>query len=233
MHTIDISASAFVLFMPLLQHVKITGRKTNTPAKNEGYRAKFKPIGASYVSGLVVKKIKLADGSAISTAGAPEADAIGISDDLIMKYDTMMVPVSQFEFTDAEIDDKFDGDHDHILKGYISSVTKNDIRIKFDGDTHVSSYPRQGFGQFVRRLQYRAVTQSHYGTIIIDERMANVINKDGWLEGDLLDFAMSSIFTLDRVRVASASGYLLASTGNAELQVGGGGGGGGGGGNST
>ena len=119
------------------------------------YRAKFKPIGASYVSGLVVKKIKLADGSAISTAGAPEADSIGISDDLIMKYDTMMVPVSQFEFTDAEIDDKFDGDHDYILKGYISSVTKNDIRIKFDGDTHVSSYPRQGSGQFVRRaLQY-------------------------------------------------------------------------------
>ena len=112
MHTIDISASAFV---SLLQNVKITGRKTNTPAKNEGYRAKFKPIGASYVSGLVVKKIKLADGSAISTAGAPEADAIGISDDLIMKYDTMMVPVSQFEFTDAEIDDKFDGDHDYIL----------------------------------------------------------------------------------------------------------------------
>ena len=162
MHTIDNSASAFV---SLMQNVKITGRKTNTPAKNEGYRAKFKPIGASYVSGLVVKKIKLADGSAISTAGAPEADAIGISDERIMKYDTMMVPVSQFEFTDAEIDDKFDGNHDHILKGYISSVTKNDIRIKFDGDTHVSSYPRQGFGQFVRRLQYRAVTQSHYGTI--------------------------------------------------------------------
>ena len=109
-------------------------------------------------SGLVVKKIKLADGSAISTAGAPEADAIGISDDLIMKYDTMMVPVSQFEFTDAEIDDKFDSDPDYILKGYISSVTKNDIRIKFDGDTHVSSYPRQGFGQFVRRLQYRDLT---------------------------------------------------------------------------
>ena len=87
MHTIDISASAFVLFMPLLQHVKITGRKTKTPAKNEGYRAKFKPIGASYVSGLVVKKIKLADGSAISTAGAPE-DAIGISDDLIAQFDT-------------------------------------------------------------------------------------------------------------------------------------------------
>lgn len=161
MHTIDNSASAFV---SLLQNVKITGRKTTTPAKIEGYRSKFKPIGAAYISGLVVKKIKLADGSAISTAGAPE-DAIGISDDLIMQFDTMMVPVSQFEFTDAEINDKFDGDHDYILKGYISSVTKNDIRIKFEGDTHVSSYPRRGFGQFVRRLQYRAVTQSHYGTI--------------------------------------------------------------------
>ena len=46
MHTIDISASAFVLFMPLLQHVTITGRKTNTPANNGGYRSKFKPIGA-------------------------------------------------------------------------------------------------------------------------------------------------------------------------------------------
>ena len=93
MHTIDNSASAFV---SLLQNVKSTGRKTTTPAKIEGHRSKFKPIGAAYISGLVVKKIKFADGSAISTAGAPE-DAIGISDDLIMQFDTMMVPVSQFE----------------------------------------------------------------------------------------------------------------------------------------
>jgi hypothetical protein len=121
---------------------------------------------------------------------------------------------------DDEIDDKFDGNHDHILKGYISSVTKNDIRIKFEGGTHVSSYPRRGFGQFVRRSQYRAVTESHYGTILIDERMANVTNKGGWLEGDLLDFAMSSIFTNDRVRVISASCYLFASTGNDEFASG-------------
>jgi hypothetical protein len=47
----------------------------------------------------------------------------------------------------------------------------------------------------VRRLQYKAATELHYGTMPIDERMANVINKDGWLEGDLLDFAMSAVFT--------------------------------------
>jgi hypothetical protein len=115
MHTRDNSASAFV---SLLQNVKITGRKTTTPAKIEGYRSKFKPIGAAYISGLVVKKMKLADGSAISTAGAPE-DVIRVSDELIMPFDTMVVTVSQFEFSDEEIDDKFGGNKDHIFKGYV------------------------------------------------------------------------------------------------------------------
>jgi hypothetical protein len=107
----------------------------NTAAKIEGYRSKFKPIGAAYISGLVVKKMELADGSAISTASAPE-DVIGVTDELIMPFDTMAVPVSQFEFSDEEIDDKFDGNKDHIPKGYVSSTTKNDIRIKFEGERY-------------------------------------------------------------------------------------------------
>jgi hypothetical protein len=67
---------------------------------------------------MVVKKMELADGSAISTASAPE-DVIGVTDELIMPFDTMAVPVSQFEFSDEEIDDKFDGNKDHIPKGYV------------------------------------------------------------------------------------------------------------------
>jgi hypothetical protein len=64
----------------------------------------------------------------------------------------------------------------------------------------------------VRRLQYRAVIESHYGTIPIDERMANVINKDGWLEGDLLDFAMSAIVRSSPTSACALFPHLATSS---------------------
>jgi hypothetical protein len=44
---------------------------------------------------------------------------------------------------------------------------------------------------FVARRQYRAVTTNFYGTVLVEERIVNQIDRGGWMEGDLLDVAMS------------------------------------------
>jgi hypothetical protein len=138
-HTIGVRAfrrQFCTCVVSLLQNVKITGRKTATPAKLEGCRSELKPIGAAYTAGLVLKKMKPGDGRwecAIPTDGAPDSitTTTGVADDLIMPFDTMVAPVSQFEFSDEEIDDKLDGNKGHMPKGFVSSTTKNEVRIRF------------------------------------------------------------------------------------------------------
>ena len=82
----------------------------------------------------------------------------GIADDDIRKGGTITVPISQFSFTPRQIRDKFGGDVNFLLRGTVSPVRKEEINIKFDGDQHVSPYPKEGFGQFVKRRQKKATT---------------------------------------------------------------------------
>ena len=81
------------------------------------------------------------------------------------------------------------------------------------------SYYIAGFGQFVARRQYKAETGTFYGTVLIEERIVNQIARAGWMEGDLLDFALSDsgVCTDTKKGVVSASVYCLKSLGNAEL----------------
>ena len=81
------------------------------------------------------------------------------------------------------------------------------------------SYSIAGFGQLVARRQYKAETGTFYGTVLIEERIVNQIARAGWMEGDLLDFALSDsgVCTDTKKGVVSASVYCLKSLGNAEL----------------
>ena len=79
------------------------------------------------------------------------------------------------------------------------------MNIKFVGDSHVSPYPKEGFGQYVMRRQLKAIECSYYGTILMEEWNLNVITKNGWMEGDLLDFAMSSYWLDAALPTTSAS----------------------------
>jgi hypothetical protein len=85
----------------------------------------------------------------------------GIADDDIRKDDTVIVPISQFSFTPKQIRDKFGGDVNFLLRGTATRVMKTEINIKFDGDQHVSPYPKDGFGQFVKRRQKKATTTAY------------------------------------------------------------------------
>ena len=144
---------------------------------------------------------------------------MGVGDDLIRQHDTVLVPISQFEFSEEDIINKFGGNKDFLLKGHVTSVQKATLNIKFVGDSHVSPYPKEGFGQYVMRRQLKAIECSYYGTILMEEWNLNVITKNGWMEGDLLDFAMSSYWLDAALPTTSASCYLLKATGNAVLQV--------------
>jgi hypothetical protein len=176
----------------------------------------FKPIGASYSAGLngrVVKKLKAEDGKARTMATAK-----GIADKHILKNDTILCPVSQFSFSAATIKKKFGGNNEFLLDGVVTNVTHDTINIKFAGDTHVSPYPLAGFGQFVARRQYKAVATNFYGTVLVEERIVNQLERGGWMEGDLLDVAMSMEDCTQPMKVVvSASVYCLISSGNAEL----------------
>jgi hypothetical protein len=56
--------------------------------------------------------------------------------------------------------------------------------------------------------------QLYYGIILIEEWNLNVITKNGWMEGDLLDFAMSSYWLDAALPTTSASCYVLPHQGN-------------------
>ena len=76
-----------------------THQKTKAAEKEKeaAYRQYFKPIGASYTKGLTVKKLK-------STDGTPKSMAkLGVADKRINKNDTVIVPISQFAFTEKQI----------------------------------------------------------------------------------------------------------------------------------
>ena len=78
---------------------------------------------------------------------------------------------------------------------------------------------KEGLGQFVKRRQLKAVTNTFYGTILLEEWNLNVITRSGWMEGDLLDFAMSGYY-MDKTKSSiSASVYLLKASGNLALRV--------------
>jgi hypothetical protein len=95
------------------------------------------------VHALVIKKLMSTDGTPTTTATA------GIADDDIRKDDTAIVPISQFSFTPKQIRDKFGGEVNFLLRGTVTRVMKDESNIKFDGDQHVSPYPKGGPGQFV------------------------------------------------------------------------------------
>jgi hypothetical protein len=69
------------------------------------------------------------------------------------------------------------------------------------------------------RQQLKAIDCSYYGIILIEEWNLNAIAKNGWMEGNLLDFAMSSYWLDAALPTTNASCYLLKATGNAVLQV--------------
>jgi hypothetical protein len=92
--------------------------KASEKEKESEFRSVFKPIGRSYTKGLVVKKLKAADGSPTTTA------KLGIADEHIHKSDTVVVPISQFSFTPKQIEEKFDGDVNFLLRGVVTNVTK-------------------------------------------------------------------------------------------------------------
>ena len=107
----------------------------------------------------------------------------------------------------------------YLLRGVVTFVAKDTVNIRFDGDQHVSPYPKEGFGQFVKRRQLKAVTNTYYGTLLIEEWNLNVITRNGWMEGDLLDFAMSRYYMDNTKSSISASVYLLKASGNLEVRV--------------
>lgn len=195
-------------------------QKTIEQKQEQDFRRCFKPIGQSYVHALTVKKLKSADGTAITTATCTAiGQSDGIADEHIRKDDTIIVPISQFSFTPKQIRDKFGGDVNFLLRGIVTRVMKTEINIKFDGDQHVSPYPKDGFGQFVKRRQKKATTTAYYDEILIEEWNLNIITNNGWMEGDCLNFAFSEFFLDQRLPSVSASVYLLQSGGNIELQV--------------
>jgi hypothetical protein len=62
------------------------------------------------------------------------------------------------------------------------------------------------------------VTTNFYGTVLVEERIVNQIDRGGWMEGDLLDVAMSMEDCTQPMKVVvSASVYCLKSSGNAGL----------------
>jgi hypothetical protein len=44
-------------------------------------------------------------------------------------------------------------------------------------------YPLAGFGQLVARRQHRAVTTNFYGTVLVEERIVNQIERGGAGDG--------------------------------------------------
>jgi len=58
----------------------------------------------------------------------------GITDTSIMKNDTIQCPISQFDFTEADIKNKYGGDTNFLLTGVVTHVTETTISIKFEGD---------------------------------------------------------------------------------------------------
>ena len=103
----------------------------------------------------------------------------GIADDDIRRGATAIVSISQFSLTPKQIRERFGGDVNFLLRGTVSPVRKEEINIKFDGDQHVSPYPKEGFGQFVKRRQKKATTSAYYGVILIEEWNLNVITNSG------------------------------------------------------
>jgi hypothetical protein len=62
------------------------------------------------------------------------------------------------------------------------------------------------------------VTTNFYGTVLVEERIVNQIERGGWMEGDLLDVAMSMEDCTQPMKVVvPASVYCLKPSGNAEL----------------
>ena len=95
----------------------------------DGYRTMFKAIGGSYTNAMVVKKLKTADGTPADAKFVSD-DAygpdlfVGVAGDLIRQHDTVLVPISQFEFSEADIINKFGGNKDFLLQGHVASVQK-------------------------------------------------------------------------------------------------------------
>jgi hypothetical protein len=129
-------------------------RKTE---RADGFRTMFKAIDGSYTNAVVMKKLKTADGTPADANFLSDADAhlrsdpaalfVGIAGDLIRQHDTVFVPISQFEFSEADIS-QFGGNKDFLLQGHVTSVQKVTLtlNIKFVGDSHASPYPKEGFG---------------------------------------------------------------------------------------
>ena len=71
----------------------------------------------------------------------------------------------------------------------------------------------------MKRRQLEAKTKTYYGTILLEEWNLNVITRNGWMEGDLLNFAMSEFYNNNTMPSISTSVYLLKASGNQQLQV--------------
>jgi hypothetical protein len=172
---------------------------TATPAKDglkpRSFGFLFKPIGRAWKSSVSTsKRTKGPDGS-------PAAPGHGVDDDAIKKFDTIVIPIEQFSFSAAEIAKRFGGDADASMRGVVTHTTTNTIRIKFDGDTCVSPYPKQGYGEYVVVRSYRARHASFIdlgfgsdGKLALSEFHINEIMFHDYLEGDLLNVAMAKYF---------------------------------------
>jgi hypothetical protein len=99
---------------------------------------------------------------------------------------------------------------------------KDKINTKSDGgDQQVSPYPKDGFGQFMKRRQKKATTSAYHGVILIEEWNLNAITNtaDGWEAIASTSPLANSSSTSAYLRSVSTSVYLLQSGGNIELQV--------------
>jgi hypothetical protein len=173
----------------------------------------FKPIGRVWRSSISTsKRAKGPDGSAVATGGG-----VGVDDEAIVKYDTIVVPIAQFSFSAADIVSRFDGDTGATMRGVVTNVTTNTINIKFDGDTCVSPYPKQGYGEYVVKRSYRAEHASLVlfgisadGALAVTEFHINEIMCRDYLEGDLLNFAMTENLPAVDAPAAVVSCYFVS-----------------------
>jgi hypothetical protein len=176
----------------------------------------FKPIGRAWMAPLSIanKKLKGASGTSIHVdSGA------GVDDGDIEKMDTILIPISQFNFTAEDIESRFDGDIDVKLRGVVTRVTTNSINIKFDGDMTVSPYPKQGYGEYVVKRKFRCDNVAFFteSSFTITEFHINEVLFGDWLEGDLLNFAIADHFPTADAPTTVLSSYFAACSGNTTL----------------
>lgn len=148
----------------------------------------------------------------------------------LARHDTMIVPISEFEFTQSQIDLRFGGDSDATVRAVVRRFTIDEIGLKFDGDEVISHYGLEQAQDFVQHRVSRSFSPESevytFGDIQIMEKHANEIAANDWAEGDVInlelgmcmDEAIAAEKHLD-LNVALLSTYALVSEGNAELMA--------------